>query len=294
MNATGIYCAIVWENDGTAHHEVICDGQVVRVPLSSGIPIPDLDDNNRHCTGYYDFQLGLTGKHVACSTSSEVEKGRQCRKCQFQEGFIALHAAATMQQVPAQLQEYVAQEHLLYLATFGNDLVKIGTAARSRHPARWYEQGALAATELTKTSDGIEVRRLESALSQKHSLTQSMRGSTKMKLLASLTSSDEIVSSLRSTLNKMASAGDIFEHGSIWRKPLDTLCNERRSGNGLTILATGTRQWDITSHPQAVGQCLVWHGPSGGYLMDVKSLAGRKVVFDSVGTGGQPQQSSLF
>lgn len=292
MNVAGIYCGIAWGNDGVARHEVIRDGEAVAAGLSAGIPLPE--STERRCTGYYDFRKDVAGTHVLCQQGTSVTSGHQCRDCQFREGFIALHRATTMHGVPPQLRDYIAQEHLLYLATFGAGVIKIGTAARSRHPARWYEQGALAAMELTTVRDGIEVRRLESSLSRAHGLAQALRGATKTKLLADPPSLDELAAGLRGMVTQMAEAGDTFLADDVWHGTLAAVTRRTRSSGGLNTLPAGSTEWDMTDDPDAVGQCLVWNGPTGGYLMDVKPLIGRHVAFTRVGAGGTPQQIALF
>ena len=140
MTDMDIFCGITWKNNGNPHYEIIRNGVVTAINLSAGIPLPR--GTERHCTGYYDFSYGTTGVHTPCPHAAQVAKGHQCRSCQLQEGFVALHNTKHLNAVPPQLRSYISQEHYLYLAAFGGGVVKVGTAARSRHPARWYEQGA--------------------------------------------------------------------------------------------------------------------------------------------------------
>lgn len=289
---TGIYCGIKWGNDGVARHELVRDGEAFTVPLGAGIPMPQ--GVERRCTGYYDFRNEVTGEHVVCPQNARVTSGRQCRDCQYREGFVALHRAVSMREVPAQLRDYISQEHVLYLATFGLGAVKIGTAARSRHPARWYEQGALAAMELTTVRDGIEVRLLESSLSRTYGLAQALRGATKTKLLASAPSMEDLAGGLRAAVARMADAGEAFEVDDIWHGTLAAVTDRTMGGTELSGVPIGSTEWDMDQGPDAVGQCLVWDGPTGGYLMDIKPLIGRHVAFTTTGSGGTPQQIALF
>lgn len=287
-----IYCGVIWGNDGVARHEVIRAGEVTSVELSSGIPLPE--DGQRHCTGYYDFREDMSGIHMLCRQDASVTSGHQCRDCQFREGFIALHRATTIGDVPPQLREYIAQEHVLYLATFGLGVVKIGTAALTRHPARWYEQGALAAMELATVHDGIEVRRLESSLSREHQLVQALRATTKTKLLANPPSLDELVNGLHAVVAQINSGQQNFSPNKVWYGALTAIAKRTEAGGSLSILPSGSTDWELCADPDAVGQCLVWDGPSGGFLMDVKPLIGRPVTFTKSGTGGPSQQIALF
>lgn len=292
MNAAGIYCGILWGSDGTPHHEMIRDGEAISVDFSAGIPLPD--SPQRWCTGYYDFHNDLSGVHVLCPKGSEVTSGHQCRDCQYREGFVALHRARTMNDVPRQLREYVAQEHMLYLAAFGADIVKIGTAAISRHPARWYEQGAVAARELATVRDGIAVRRLESSLSRAYGLAQALRGATKAKLLAEPPTLAELADGLQRVVEQMSAAGESFQPRPVWEGSLAAVTGRTATIGSLSVAPTGSTEWDLTGDPDAVGQCLVWDGPTGGFVMDVKPLVGQPVTFTRAGTGGTPQQIALL
>jgi len=287
-----IYCGINWGNNGMARHEIIRNGEAVAIALEAGVPVPQGID--RWCTGYYDFRSDVTGEHILCPQSTLVTSGHQCRDCQYREGFIALHRAKTMHEVPPQLRDYISQEHILYLATFGLGVVKIGTAARSRHPARWYEQGALAAIELTTVRDGIEVRRLEQSLSRAHGLAQALRGATKTKLLAAPPTMDDLAGGLRAMVAQMADVGDIFHVNDVWHGTLAAVANRSGGGTGLSVVPAGSTEWDMNGTPDVIGQCLVWDGPTSSYLMDVKPLIGRQITFTTVGAGGTPQQIAMF
>jgi hypothetical protein len=43
--------------------------------------------------------------------------------------------------LPAQVRDYIAMPHFLYIACFGVGKVKVGTVALSRRNSRLYEQG---------------------------------------------------------------------------------------------------------------------------------------------------------
>jgi hypothetical protein len=292
MNAAGLYCGVMWANDGMPRHEVICDGEVIPIDFSAGIPLPA--SSQRWCIGYYDFRDSLTGMHVPCLKGSELTSGHQCRDCQYREGFVALHHARTIDEVPPQLRKYVAQEHLLYLATFGIDVVKIGTAAQSRHPVRWYEQGALAALVLATVRDGIEVRRMESSLSRSYGLTQALRGASKAMLLAEPPTLVELAGGLHRVVEQMTAAGESFQPGPVWHGNLGAVTQRTAPTGRLRVVPTGSTEWELTGSPDAVGQCLIWTSPTDVFVMDVKPLVGRAVTFTTVGAGGPPQQIALL
>jgi len=256
MTDMDIFCGITWKNNGNPHYEIIRNGVITAINLSVGIPLPQ--GTERHCTGYYDFSYGTTGAHTPCPHAAQVAKGHQCRSCQFQEGFVALHNTKHLNAVPPQLRSYVSQEHYLYLAAFGGGVVKVGTAARSRHPARWYEQGALAA------------------------------------LISTLPSAEQVTADLHAVSRLVADDRDISVSDTIWCDMLPTIVNLKQKSEECRILPAGSMSWSLIDGPYAVGQCLIWHGHLSNYLLDIKPLVGRSVVFTDVGEGEALLQASLF
>ena len=284
-----IFCGITWKNNGNPHYEIIRNGVVTAINLSAGIPLPR--GTERHCTGYYDFSYGITGVHTPCPLAAQVAKGHQCWSCQFQEGFVALHNTKHLNAVPPQLRSYVSQEHL---AAFGGGVVKVGTAARSRHPARWYEQGVLAAMRIASRPDGIAIRQLESRISHAHGITQTVRGNLKTNLISTLPSTAQVTADLRAVSQLVADDRDVSVSDTIWCDMLPTIVNLKQKSEECRILPAGSMSWSLLDGPYAIGQCLIWHGYLSNYLLDIKPLVGRSVVFTDVGEGEAPLQASLF
>ncbi|WP_026117971.1 DUF2797 domain-containing protein [Nocardiopsis alkaliphila] len=139
-----------------------------------------VDGEQRRCVGWFEL-TGAQGRHVRCRTDEIVTRGKQCRRCQYKEGFIAAHQAhRTPDALPDNIRDYLQQPHWLYLDVFANGTTKVGTAADSRRRSRLNEQGPVAALYLARTKDGATVRTLESALSQHFSLPQQVQARRKV------------------------------------------------------------------------------------------------------------------
>jgi hypothetical protein len=129
-------------------------------------------DDQRRCIGWFDL-TGTEARHVCCRTDEVVTRGRQCRRCQYKEGFIAAHQAhRDPRALPENVRDYLQQPHWLYLDVFAHGAMKVGTAAESRRRSRLAEQGPVAAVYVARTPDGIAVRTLEAAVSQYFNLSQ--------------------------------------------------------------------------------------------------------------------------
>ncbi|MGH3697294.1 MAG: DUF2797 domain-containing protein [Pseudonocardiaceae bacterium] len=152
------------------------------LPLNGLIGFRITDSSTRYCAGWFD----LTGDepcHVNCESWERISSGKQCRRCQFKEGFLSAHQAHRgAAQLPDNVRTYLTQPHWLYLDIFADGSSKVGTVAESRLASRLAEQGAVAAYYVARANDGIRIREAEAAVSTQLRLRQTL--STKRKLEA--------------------------------------------------------------------------------------------------------------
>lgn len=110
------------------------------MPLGHSLTLR-FDTSQRFCAGWYDLR---TGEDHSCPDKAEVpEKYDQCPACQKRTGFnpAFYHAAS----VSEQQEERNQQPHFLYLAHFGEGVVKVGISYAGRGNSRLLEQGARSA-----------------------------------------------------------------------------------------------------------------------------------------------------
>lgn len=145
-----------------------------------------------YCTGRFVFGSLHGGGRVPCPGRALAVTGGQCERCAATDGFRFLHQVHRGGSVSGPLGAYVAQPHWLYIATFADATSKVGTAAQLRKRVRLHEQGALRATYVARAADGRLVRRWEDDLSQAIGLSQTKRGSAKVRALVGPRSGREI------------------------------------------------------------------------------------------------------
>jgi hypothetical protein len=86
----------------------------------------------------------------------------QCGYCAKQVGFI--DAFFLGGEINPQMQKYLAQPHIIYLAYFQPSIIKVGTAVKQRRFIRTLEQDALVAATIAE-SDGFSIQAIERAVS---------------------------------------------------------------------------------------------------------------------------------
>lgn len=130
----------------------------------------------KRCIGFW----GLNGIHSCVSGSENNEK--QCPRCSALEIKCALCKGDYC--LFPQLQERcAAEEHSVYLTSFGNETIKVGVTKTSRLLERWLEQGADFGVEVLRVRGGLFARRAEQLLQQKFLLTNLVRTKTKINML---------------------------------------------------------------------------------------------------------------
>lgn len=259
-----------------------------------------VNGTDRWCTGRYRFADRVYVEAVACPDQSPAEAGGQCAACTSRDEFRFAHQFHSGGHVPDPLAAYMAQPHWLYLATFADGTTKVGTAAEPRRRSRLDEQGALAATYLTKSPDGRTVRFIEDALTRRLGLTQTVRAAAKLKALAGLRDLAPVHTAHEHHLNRAAEAlaemnipallepwtppteGDLLRTPSTERilYPHDP----RKGEHGLTVLSCTGSQVLATID-----------GDDLPYLLDLGLLKGHRITLGpQFSSPAAAVQSALF
>lgn len=135
----------------------------------------------RYCIGFYEpvNYLRTQCQNVA---KIETEEYPQCNICRMKDSTYYLPLSALNYQ---QIELLKTQPHLNYINIFGEDIIKIGVAAKVRKFTRILEQGAIATIFFTET-DGYTSRIIEHLLSKKLKIKQSVIWNTKIKNLKNI------------------------------------------------------------------------------------------------------------
>lgn len=170
-----------WEKNGISMRMRAWPSRTPLQPLMLQGKLRLQKTNEQQCIGYHDFAQQM---RLPCPEQAIASK-HQCSACIEREGFTVWLRCdgRTIPELKPAVRAYIEQEHILYLACFGDETVKVGMASEQRKFQRVWDQGPLAAYYIAK-ADGITIRQLEVEISQL-GYTEFMRRSRKQELLTS-------------------------------------------------------------------------------------------------------------
>lgn len=120
----------------------------------------------KFCTGYYDHQ---EAKLSPCGNQTDLTHSRRhvCKTCNDLTGFspCVMCRGNTCKAKRHEVLERCQSDHVLYLAFFPDNKIKVGITAAERRYERMLEQGAIFSLFIART-DGKSIRKLETAISK--------------------------------------------------------------------------------------------------------------------------------
>lgn len=159
----------------------------------------------KKCNGYYDL---TTHKYIVCPNfSKEISNNvKQCDTCSKITGFNDCLGCngRVCRNTNKIARDFCNQKHVVYIALFGNDKMKVGTAAEYRKYSRILEQGAIASMFIAETSNGKQARFIEHTISKLGYVLQ-VNSLFKIKNIIIDKERDEINSILKNEYKKILS-----------------------------------------------------------------------------------------
>jgi len=271
-------------------------------PVSANTPIEKLPldgtlrikrHSERLCAGWYDFESDV---HAPCPDRALPRKN-QCEGCIDREGFAPWLRCDGRMLPPLKpaVRAYIQSPHRLYLACFGDDVVKVGMASVQRGDNRLWDQGPLAAYYIA-ASDGVSIRQLEVEASEL-GFTETMRRSRKRDLLTSGMRREDAYRRLNSAVDRLRAQlppdSLSLMHDPI-ELPLPKLTRKARDFRELEPLHPDGRiiEGDVIA---ASGSTVVLNDGGVHATLDVYDLISHQVEFNPEGVvERQARQIGLF
>jgi hypothetical protein len=133
----------------------------------------------RFCIGWGNI---ATGENFVCPSANLVEKNHEeCAACQQRTGFNPAFYHATS--VSSQQETRNLESHMLYLAYFSKDTIKVGISHAARGNARLLEQGARYALILDVFPSAHIARGYEAKIAQIPGIAETIQLRKKVTLL---------------------------------------------------------------------------------------------------------------
>lgn len=256
-----------------------------------------IDITQRYCTGWHSLE---TGESFTCPEKTKLEsKYEQCQKCQKRTGFNPAFYNVSESDISEQQQVRNSQPHIVYLAHFQTDKIKVGISYSGRGISRLLEQGARSALILGEFPSANIARRYEAQISAMDGICENVKANAKIKMLEQPYSKELAEQELIETKDKIQSALNVeFDAKEVLS--LDEFYTNSQVPSGDFISAC-----DINS-----GQTLTFSGnlkAQAGYLLiaqqqdeniiiPLKKYAGYNIeILESVEELEMPErQVSLF
>lgn len=248
--------------------------------------------DERRCVGFYG-EDGLEG----CPDGRRLSSGSQCPSCVGRDRFRAcmICDGSRCPPGPSDLRARCDAPHILYLACFGDETIKVGTAALHRRRARVVEQGPLAAVRIAR-ADGPSIKRMERLLS-KDEFVEVMRRAKKTELLGSRMTEEEARTLVLDAASRVPSIlPPEYQHflhpPEIVEPPAYARASRGRSVRELPVQAGTVIEGSVVG---AVGHVLFVEDETGCFALDLGALKARVLDFEPQGPKKRPVvQLGLF
>lgn len=196
-----------WIDEETCEFQASAENRFGRKKIKIGDKISiEVKSREKKCAG--SIENGVWKK---CPKNS-VGKAK-CDYCRAIEGNFVYTAFDGFNQ--AELGEgdldKISDIHVIYLAFFAENLIKVGVSKNSRKILRQIEQGSLATLFIAETPDGIAARQIETIFRQS-GLADKIQINQKQKVFLSDLSADEIEKILNKKFEQILPALDSHEH----------------------------------------------------------------------------------
>src|SRR3989344_7402120 len=189
------FLGIKWDNQQKnpwiKYKNSLRDVEESYLPIINGNNLTITIGTRRYCIGSFTHP---EYKKDSCKTSDNVMlDSSQCSSCQSKDATYFLPINSLRYHQVKILKE---QPHLNYINIFGNNIIKIGVAAKVRKITRLLEQGAVA-TIFFAESDGFTSRLIESHISKALNIKQAVSWGTKLRFIQEIPEKEKAYAELR-------------------------------------------------------------------------------------------------
>lgn len=141
----------------------------------------EIDTSERFCCGWHDLK---TGADFGCPEKNLIDKKyEKCQACQKRTGFDPAFYNLSQGEISSQQLARNSQPHLVYLAYFSDEIIKVGITFVGRGIARLLEQGARAGLILGEFKSANIARNYEEKIAKMPQFVENVKANAKLKAL---------------------------------------------------------------------------------------------------------------
>lgn len=257
-------------------------GAPARVPVDEPLdgPISFRIKPGRYCTGHHDGS-----EWAPCPDEARATRGTKCGHCFSRDAFRPCMTCDGLRcpRLPRAIKQYCQGEHVLYLACFGDETVKVGTAVHRRREQRIVEQGPLAAARVAQ-APGPRIKQME-ALLVGSGFTETMRRSRKTSLMRGSMTEVEARALVRASAQSLEAILPFDYHDHLQAPvfvdlPPLAVASRALAINELRVEDDRVVEGNVVG---AVGHLLFVEDTDGRFALDLGELRGRWIEWDPPG-----------
>lgn len=175
------------------------DGEFAKLEPTCKTLTLKFDTSQRYCIGWHDI---ANGESHTCPEANFIDaKYEQCPACQKRTGFNPAFYHTTS--VSSQQEARNLEPHILYLAYFGNDIIKVGISHAARGNSRLLEQGARSALILNSFPTAHIARQYEAKIAALESIVETVLIRKKIEVLSLPYKQADAEAKLKNTLSRI-------------------------------------------------------------------------------------------
>ncbi len=289
-----------WESTDIFEFQASKSGRFGTKPLQVGSDISLAVKSEVRCAG-----SRRDGDFQPCPNN--VVGRKKCETCRAREGSFVITSFDGFNSsifTPEDLAR-LDGDHVVYLALFNKDLIKVGVSKLERKALRQVEQGSHFTLYIAQTTDGILARQIETLFRQ-HGLADKIPASSKKDFLCPEITLDtgesllrEIFEANKKCLNHQPHLADFLLHNpefSAWDSVYRTSYIDE-SPKSFHTVSLKDDEWVSGRIVACKGPFLVIETPDELVSLCAKDLLGREVEFDPLPPGlglNSAFQSALF
>ena len=159
------------------------DGKRKEISLEPGRDIDWKFTAPRRCIGYYENDQWapcpnhavLRKNQIRCRTCSTLNEYSPCIQCRGKTCFAN----------EKRRKKCMETRYAVYLALFGDDIIKVGVSTLSRLLLRWVEQGADYGAMIAEIEGGLNAREIERMVAKRAEISDAIHGTRKQAIMTS-------------------------------------------------------------------------------------------------------------